>query len=805
MSKESFPADSPEATIEELKQKNQDLVNLYNQYRGFYENAPSACIILSENLDIKHVNRSAAELLGYKANHLCGRAFADFLVQEWKEVFSTAVKHCRLSGEKQKSDFQLKRFDASHLQVRAEMVLQPDTKKTGPDLYMSITDLSEQVYLEDMLRLNETLISSSLEPMAVIDTNYNYTLVNRSYEMLWGCPKERILVSKVPDIIGEELFHKTVKTRMDECIQKGVPVRYQKWIKSPAFGYRFMEINYYPHRTEDWSIIGVIHISLDITEKKLAEDSFAGTENQFPDILSCAPGAVYQFTLRRNGSISIQFVNDKAKELFHRSINDLRNCTTLFPDIHPSDYETMWATMKESARNGYPWIHELRILPGGAETTYIRCFFKPRTLKNGNVNFTGLLMDITHQKLQEKELQEQKEKYRNLFECIRDAIVVFTPDCSIIDCNPAFTELFGYQLHHILNRNPGVICPNRQAYKDFETILKNSNPRLPSLKTIDYRKQHGSVFPGETSVFPLKNREREIIGFVALIRDMTKRRIAEKRLKEQKETLKVFIEALPQPAMLMEPDGTLVLANPAANRIFDIAQGSPAGKNINDFLPEKVARFRLQNIEHAVLNQSPVRFKDACNGIYFDNFVHPISDESGIVKQVAVLCVNITELKLSEQEQKKSREFLEEQIQTRTTELEDINEAMRVLLRKNEADSKEMKNRLKADYESLVLPLLRNLKNSLNCSIQQNLAETLEKGLEDLLSPFAPEFSDPTNHLTPKEIQIASMIRQGLSNKEIAISLNNSVRTITNHRERIRGKLNLKNKKINLRSFLAEL
>jgi len=60
-------------------------------------------------------------------------------------------------------------------------------------------------------------------------------------------------------------------------------------------------------------------------------------------------------------------------------------------------------------------------------------------------------------------------------------------------------------------------------------------------------------------------------------------------------------------------------------------------------------------------------------------------------------------------------------------------------------------------------------------------------------------------HLTPAEIQIASMIKQGLTNKEIANVLDNSVRTVTNHRESIRQKLNLKNTKINLRSFLSSL
>jgi len=804
MDKEHFPATSPETGGGEPEQKKPESSAVFDEYRLFYENAPTAYIVLFENLDIKHVNRSAAALLTSEEEQISGRSFTDFIEPEWVSVFYEAVEKSIQSMEKQTVDVKLKKTDSPSLQIRSEIIAQPDTENTGHDLYMSMTDITEQKHLEDVLRLNETMLSHGLEPMAVIDADYTYTLVNQGYEMLWGCPKERILGSKVAHIIGEELFNTTVKAKIDACMQEQVPIRYHKWIKSPALGDRYMEINYYPHRAEDGTITGVIHISRDITENKLAKGSLTETENQFLDILSWTSGAVYQFTLLKDGSAAVRFVNEKAGELFNRSLHDLKTCNTLFPSIHPSDYDTMWSTMKEAARNGHPWIHELRILAGSAETKYIRCFFKPHTQKNGNSNFTGLLMDITHQKLQEKQLQEQKEKYRNLFESIRDAIVVFTPERSIIDCNPAFTELFGYQPKDILNRDPGIICPDSKAYRQLETILKIPFPGQPSLKTVDYRKKHGSVFPGETSTFPLKNREGETIGFVLLIRDITERRISEKRLKEQKETLKVFIETLPQPAMLMEPDGKLILANPAAGRIFG-KEGTPlGGKNINDFLPEKIAKFRLQNIEHAIFHKSPVRFKDFYNGIYFDNFVHPISDASGIVKQVAILCVNITELKLSEREQKRAGEFLEEQIQARTAELEDMNEAMRILLKKNEADKKEMKNRLRTDYDSLILPLLHNLKSSPAGFGQQNIAETLEQELEALIAPFTPEWSDPTDNLTPKEIQVASMIRQGFSNKEIADALNNSVRTITNHRERIRAKLNLKNSRINLRSFLAD-
>jgi DNA-binding CsgD family transcriptional regulator len=85
------------------------------------------------------------------------------------------------------------------------------------------------------------------------------------------------------------------------------------------------------------------------------------------------------------------------------------------------------------------------------------------------------------------------------------------------------------------------------------------------------------------------------------------------------------------------------------------------------------------------------------------------------------------------------------------------------------------------------------------------LIDIIETNLKEIISPFSKKLSDPMINLTPKEIQIASFIKQGITTKEIAQSLNCSVRTIDGHRDNIRIKLKIKNKKINLRTYLMNL
>lgn len=81
----------------------------------------------------------------------------------------------------------------------------------------------------------------------------------------------------------------------------------------------------------------------------------------------------------------------------------------------------------------------------------------------------------------------------------------------------------------------------------------------------------------------------------------------------------------------------------------------------------------------------------------------------------------------------------------------------------------------------------------------------VESSLQEILSPFSRKLSSKFSQLTPKEIQVANLIKDGKSSKEIANLLNVSSSAIDVDRYRIRNKLGLNNKKANLRSYLASL
>ena len=174
----------------------------------------------------------------------------------------------------------------------------------------------------------------------------------------------------------------------------------------------------------------------------------------------------------------------------------------------------------------------------------------------------------------------------------------------------------------------------------------------------------------------------------------------------------------------------------------------------------------------------------------------------GRIKASILIIRDITERKKAEEALRKEHEELEQKVRERTLNLEEANTALRVLLRKRDEDRIELQERMLINLKELVLPYLEKMKRSRLDGRQKTLLEIIESNLHDILSPLARQISTNYLNFTPTEIQVASLVRSGRTTKEIADLLGLSTKTIEFHRENIRSKVGIKNKKVNLRTRL---
>jgi hypothetical protein len=136
--------------------------------------------------------------------------------------------------------------------------------------------------------------------------------------------------------------------------------------------------------------------------------------------------------------------------------------------------------------------------------------------------------------------------------------------------------------------------------------------------------------------------------------------------------------------------------------------------------------------------------------------------------------------------------------------LQEANIALRTVLSRIEEEKRDIQRDIESNVEKVLMPIVYALAMELP-KPQRRYVELLRDNLEEITAPFVTHLSDAYRALTPTEIAICSMIRNGLTSKEIAQMRRVSPATISRHRERIRRKLGIVGGQTNLATHLQTI
>jgi ATP/maltotriose-dependent transcriptional regulator MalT len=179
-----------------------------------------------------------------------------------------------------------------------------------------------------------------------------------------------------------------------------------------------------------------------------------------------------------------------------------------------------------------------------------------------------------------------------------------------------------------------------------------------------------------------------------------------------------------------------------------------------------------------------------------------LEDERRLLKAIAELLGSIVDKKEAEMSLRRTTN----ELRTQKAELEHKNIALREIVSQIGLEKKTLEDQMRLNIELTVMPLLKKMEDAaLPSESRQSYVRVVQQNLEDFTSSFARKVIEDRVRLSPRELEICNLIKNGLANKEIAPLLGLSLQTVERHRHNVRRKLRIDSEKVNLATFLRAL
>lgn len=183
----------------------------------------------------------------------------------------------------------------------------------------------------------------------------------------------------------------------------------------------------------------------------------------------------------------------------------------------------------------------------------------------------------------------------------------------------------------------------------------------------------------------------------------------------------------------------------------------------------------------------------------------PVFDRQGKLTHYVGIQTDITKEYEAQQELKRYQSQLEILVKERTEQVDQKNTALKELVGHVELEKKDYEDKISQNVDRLIEPLLKKLANNTRSPKEKRLIELIQKNLDDITGGFGAKLSRKLYSLSPREIELCNMIKNGLSSKDIASLLNTSFSTVENQRNTIRKKLGISTQSVNLATFLQSI
>jgi len=661
-------------------------------------------------------------------------------------------------------------------------------------------NITEQVLAEKAIQESEqkyrTLFENSKDAISISTPDGNYIAFNQAFLDLFGYTEEDMKTmraeKKYIDPNDRAQFKKEVEA-------KGSVTDFEVTLKDKNGEKKYCLMTSTLWRAPDGSILGYQGIIRDITRQRLAEEEIRESEEKWRTVFKQSIDALSITT--RNGDYV--YANQAFLDLFGYTEENIQNSNSIERYLCREDREKF---IKEVEEKGSVKDYEIMLQKTNGDKMHTLCSTALRTAPDGSIlGYQSLVRDITHERQMLEALRKSEAHKQAILDASVDRIRLVDTDMRILWANQTTTrdlhitpeDIIGKFCYEVfVNRDtPCPGCPSKKAL--LSGSLEHSILHQTTSKS----------FEGETDwenySIPIKNESGTIESLIQITRNITEQVKAEKELRKSEEKYRTILESIEEGFYEVDLKGNFTFFNDSACKILGYSRDELLGMNDRHYTSKKAAGklYRAFNRVYktgepkSIVNQEIIRKSGSRRDI--ETSISLIKNSRGKAVGFRGVFRDVTEKKRVERAIKRR----EQELAKVNAQLVETNSALYVLAKNLDITQKESEKRVVQKIRSYIMPIIEKLRHDKNIERYRADFDLLTGYIRGLTADLADEIKIALV-LSNTELRVASLVKNGLSNQQIAKHLFITLSTVKTHRRNIRKKLDLHNSGVNLKTYM---
>lgn len=457
-------------------------------------------------------------------------------------------------------------------------------------------DITEKKVIQEKIKLLANLVEQTSDVLTAADLDFIPVTWNKASEKIYGITADQAIgtnIRKYIDITYENATRDDVRKTLKE---KG-EWRGETYFRHPITHQEVTLLSTFKSLyDEKGEALGYVIASTDITERKASESKLKESEQRFRTMADAAPVMIWM----ANAENVLTYMNRPMQGFTGISL-EAQNNLVWSSLLHPDDKEENLNKFETSSQNKLPVTLIYRIKNSEGYFRWVQSTATPRFLEDKTfVGYIGSIIEIHDTKLKEEKLQYQATVLDNVL----DVVVTTDLNFCVKTWNRHAEELYGYKEHE-------VVGTRMSTFVHFDYITQSKEEALAVLQIkgtwrgeVAYTNKKGERKHYIHTVTYVHSPGGEKIGVLAVGRDITEKKNAEKKLQESETFYRTLISDSLDGILLVNPDGIITFVSPSVKNILHFNPDEVLGKSAFEFVHADDLTFALESLEKEV-SQNP--------------------------------------------------------------------------------------------------------------------------------------------------------------------------------------------------------